>query len=104
MPVQGISVLVTMGVIMKVEITEAVKSVRQFSKDGVDYTFYSQPAHAHLMGVDGKTAKYPLAFELSLNEKDLPFAVGMYDVFETSLTVDKYKRLIYQNPVLVKAK
>lgn len=74
---------------IRIQVTDTkVQAIRGISsKTNKAYEFFKQSAYAFLNG-----AAYPEKIELSL-ESDKPYAVGDYDLLETSIYVDNNKRL-----------
>lgn len=74
---------------IRVQVTDTkVQAIRGISqKNGKPYEFFKQGAYAFLNG-----APYPEKIELSL-EADKPYAVGDYDLLDTSIYVDSNNRL-----------
>lgn len=75
---------------LKVEIDSTSLNERQgiSSKTNRAYHLRMQTAYLHVVDSDGKPAKYPEKFEIMLDAQQPAYAVGLYQLHPSAVTVD----------------
>jgi len=63
------------------------------SGKGKPYSIKEQDAYAHVLGEDGKAAKYPVACKLPLEPDQVPYPLGFYTIDPRAVFVGDFGRL-----------
>lgn len=88
---------------IKIEVKSTeIESFSGTSKStGKPFTIRNQMAYAFLLDKAGNARPYPELIKLSLEDNQLPFPVGFYQLAPQSVFVDKFDRLALGRPSLL---
>jgi hypothetical protein len=79
---------------IRIEVDSTVTTSRSGrTPKGKDWTMVEQRAYAHVLGEDGKPAKYPVGFKLTLDKDQPAYPVGMYSLDPRSVVVGDFDAL-----------
>ena len=73
------------------------------AKTGNPWTIRTQEAYAYTFDSTGKQRPYPERISLQLEDNQLPYAVGNFDLSLASIYVGDFGRLMMGRPLLVPA-
>lgn len=68
---------------------------------GKPFNIRNQMAYAYTFDKNGSPRPYPELIKISLEDNQLPFAVGFYQMAPQSVFVDKFQRLALGRPSLI---
>jgi hypothetical protein len=87
---------------IRIEVkTTEVNSRSGNRKDGSGtWTIRTQDAWAHTADPNGKPRPYPERISLQLEDNQLPFALGIYELSPASIYVGEFGRLMMGRPQL----
>jgi len=71
------------------------------SKTGRPYSIRTQEAYAYTFDSTGKPRPYPERISLQLEDDQMPFAVGIFDLSPASVYVGDFGRLMMGRPLLI---
>lgn len=78
---------------IEVESTEVKTKSGQSAKTGKNYSIREQDAWAYLVDPEGKPQKHPVAMKITLEDNQVPYAVGAYHLLDSSIYVGDFGRM-----------
>lgn len=90
---------------IRIEVKTTEVTTRNGNRqDGSAWQIRAQEAYAHTLDpVNGKPRAYPERISLQLDNNQLPFPVGIYELSPASIYVGDFGRLMMGRPQLVPA-
>jgi hypothetical protein len=85
---------------IEVKTTEVQTRNGTSQRTGQPWTIRSQDAWAYTLDSNGKPRPYPERISLQLDDNQLPFPLGNYDLSPASIYVGEFGRLMMGRPQL----
>jgi len=86
---------------IKIEIENSQVDERNGVKNGKPWTIREQAAYAHVLDDSGKPGKYPVRCKIGLEDKQAPYAAGLYTFGPQSIIVGDFDKLTLARVKLV---